>query len=127
MEGTSEPGTEGFGQDIQGLAEYFNADDGLLAPTRETRIQWTFDVMMELFDRVGLCNNVGKTVIMECQKFYDIGGHSMEAYGIRMMGGGLAYRERLRQRVRCPSPMRTWQQDPRRPIGRSSTGWYRNN
>ena len=35
-EGTAEPSTEGFGQDIQRLEKYFYADNGLLDSMQET-------------------------------------------------------------------------------------------
>ena len=37
-----------------------------------------------------------------CQPCFTIGGHSAEAYGLRMTGEGLTYRDRLCQRVHCP-------------------------
>ena len=91
MEGAEDPGTEGFVQDIQRLAKYFYADDGFLASTRATRLQRVFNVLTELFDRVGLRTNVGKTVSMACQPCCAIGGHSSEAYGLRMTGWGLTH------------------------------------
>ena len=57
-------GMEGFRQDVQQLVTYFYADDGLLALTRETRLQWMYDTLTELFDRLVLHTNVAKTVSM---------------------------------------------------------------
>ena len=61
-EGTVDPGTEGFVQDIQWMEEYFYADNRLFVSTRSTRIQQAFNVLTETFDWVGLLTNVVKTV-----------------------------------------------------------------
>ena len=63
-----EPGavvTGGFGQDIQHLAAYFYAGDGILTSTRVARLQQDFDTLTKNFDHVGLCINVSKKVIMD--------------------------------------------------------------
>ena len=101
MEGIEETDIEGFGRDINGWKKCFYAGDGILASTRATRIQWVFDVLPELFDRVGLRTNAGKTVSMTCPPFHKIEGHSTEAYGLRLIEYGLTYQERLHQQVRC--------------------------
>ena len=98
-----EPGTEGFVWDIQFLVEYFYADDGILELMRETWLQSLFDVLMELFDRVGMCTNMVKMVSMTCQPCCVIGGQYLYAYGLRMVGEGLIYWERLCQRVLYPN------------------------
>ena len=65
-------------------------------------LQWAFHVMKELFYRVGLCTNVGKTVSMTCQICGALRGHYTEAYGLHMTGGGRTHQERLLIHVRCP-------------------------
>ena len=72
--------TEGFKRDVQRLETYFYLDDRILVPMRATRLQQAFDTLMELFNRVGLCTNVAKTVIMACQSCREIGVHLVEAY-----------------------------------------------
>ena len=62
------------------LAAYFYANEKLLMSTRAARLQGVFDVLMDLFDRVGLRTNVGKIVNMVFHPCHDIGGHSIEAY-----------------------------------------------
>ena len=47
-------GMEGFGQDVQRLAEYFYVDDGILVLTWTTRLQREFETLTEFFERVGL-------------------------------------------------------------------------
>ena len=66
------------------MVAYFYAYNGLLVSTREVMIQQAFQVMTEIFHRMGLCNNVGKTVIVAFQPCCAIGGKSMEAYGLCM-------------------------------------------
>ena len=100
-ERTVEPGTEGFGQEIQRMAAYFYADNILFVSTRATRLHRAFDVLREMFDWVGLLTRVVKTVIMVYQPCCTIGGNSAEAYGLRMTGWVLTYRDRLRQQARC--------------------------
>ena len=43
-----------------------------------------------------------RIVQLVCQPCCTIGGHSAEAYGLRMTGDGINYRDRLCQRVRFP-------------------------
>ena len=100
-----EPGaddTEGFGQNVQRLAAYFYAGNGLLTSTQAARLQQDFDTLMKFFDHVGLCTNVSNTVIMDCWPCRALRGHFLEAYVLWMMGEGHAYLERLRQWVRFP-------------------------
>ena len=57
-------------------------------------IQWAFDTLVSLFERVGLRRNVGKTVsiiYLPCQAERT---KSEAAYGRRMTGEGPTYRER---------------------------------
>ena len=57
---------------------------------------------MDLFDQVGMHTNVGNMVSMLFHPCRTIGDHYAEAYGLRMMGEGITYQERLRQQVRDP-------------------------
>ena len=50
-------GPKGSGRDIQRLGEYFYADDGLVTSTRLSMIQREFNVLVELFNQVGLFKN----------------------------------------------------------------------
>ena len=79
-------GTEGFGWDVQQLADYFYADGGVLALTRETCLQQDFDTLMRLFCRVVLHTTVANTARMSCQPCCTLGVHSVEAYGLWIMG-----------------------------------------
>ena len=58
--------------------------------------------MTGLFDQVGLRTKEGKMVSMACRPCHTPHVWSTEAYTWKMMGRGLSYRERIRQRVNCP-------------------------
>ena len=74
--------TDGFRQEMQ------YAGNGSIASTRSTHIEREFDTPTELFLCVFLRTNVAKTVIMACQPFRALGGHSADAYRLRMAGEG---------------------------------------
>ena len=57
--------------------------------------------LVGLFDQVGLNTNTGKTVSMTCRPCTAAGNQSEEAYGRKMTGEGLTFRERKRERVEC--------------------------
>ena len=101
-EGTAKQIIEGFGRDIQRLTSYFYANDGLLASTWAHRLHRSFDVLTDLFEQVGLCTNVVNTVSMACRPCRAIGGHSVEAYGLRITREELTYREIIHLLLRFP-------------------------
>ena len=68
--------------------DLFYADGGMVASSDPRWIQWDFDTLVSLFERVGLQNNFGKTVSMVCSPCQETGNQSEEAYGRRMTGGG---------------------------------------
>ena len=43
----------------------------------EGRLQWDFDALMDLFDRVGPRKNIRRIVIIVCQPFHYPGGISV--------------------------------------------------
>ena len=55
---------QGLGESIQTLAALFCAGDGLIVSPESSRLQGTFEVLMGLFDQVGLLTNEGKMVSM---------------------------------------------------------------
>ena len=52
------------GNDGRHQAALFYADNGMVASSNLRWLQWAFDTLVSLFERVGLRRNVGKTVIM---------------------------------------------------------------
>ena len=74
--------------------------------TLAVNLQQDFDALTDMFNCVGLRNNVANMVSMACQSFRELWGHYAEAYILCMMegggGGGNTYWEQLRQKVCCP-------------------------
>ena len=64
-------------------------------------IQWEFNFLVGLFERVGLRTNVGKMVSMTCRPCPMAGNQLEEAYGRKMTGGVAKYWERQKERVEC--------------------------
>ena len=60
----TEAGTGGIGLAIIDLAAYFYTNDDLVALTKPKMLQRTFDVLIGLFNRVGLKTDAAKTVGM---------------------------------------------------------------
>ena len=63
----AEAGVEVLRDTIQELADFFYADDALVASLPPEKFQRTFNVLTDLFDQVGLHTNLHKTVIMDCR------------------------------------------------------------
>ena len=58
----TEAGGDGFGREVQRMVLFLYAEDGLFASTRTEWAQEAFDVLVGLFDRVGLRTNIGVRV-----------------------------------------------------------------
>ena len=82
-------------------AALFYADDGMVASSDPQWLQWAFNAIVDLFERLGLRTNVGKTVSMTCRPCPAAGNQSEVVYGRKMTGEGPTYRERLKERVKC--------------------------
>ena len=91
----------GQGREGRDQAGLFYADDGMVSSSNPRWLQWAFNTLVGLFDRVGLHTNVGKTVSMICRPCPTAGNQLEVAYGQKMTGEGLTYRERKRERVKC--------------------------
>ena len=57
-----EAGVEGLSPLVQDLALYLYTDNGLVTLTQPERLKRLFNVLMDLFDRVGLRTNMRKTM-----------------------------------------------------------------
>ena len=64
-------------------------------------LQGEFITLVGLFDRVGLMNNVGKTVGMVCCPCQAEGTQMEAAYMRQMKGEVTSYQERQKGRVQC--------------------------
>ena len=82
-------------------ADLFYADGGMVAPSDPCWLQWAFNALVGLFERVGIRKNVGKTVSMVCRPCQAAGNQSEAEYGRKMTGEGPTYRERQKERVDC--------------------------
>ena len=65
-------------------------------------LQGAFNALLDIFDRLGLLTNVGKTVSMVYHPCWaGAGNRTEEAYGRRLTGEGRSYAERQWERVAC--------------------------
>ena len=64
-----EAGPDGFSRAAEKMTTFFYADDGLLDSMREKRLHQAFNTLTDLFKRMGLRMNFGKTASMACQPF----------------------------------------------------------
>ena len=87
---------------VQELVAYLYAGNGLVASPLPERLQRSFEVLTDLFDRVGLPMNVQNMVIVECQHYHILDILSEAAYEELLTGIGPLYLERLRCWVQCP-------------------------
>ena len=76
----------GRGNEGRHQVALFYADDGMVESSDPRWLQWVFDTLVSLFERVGLRTNFGKTVSMVCRPCQVAGTQSEAAYGRRMMG-----------------------------------------
>ena len=54
----------GFVHALTDKSPFFYAEDGLVASTNIMWLQWSFNMMIIIFEQIGLCTNVPKTVVM---------------------------------------------------------------
>ena len=95
-----EAGVEGLGETVQELAAFFYVDDRLFALRQTEMLQRSLNKLIYLFDQIGLCKNMRKTVNIDCRPCSIPGGFSESAYMWQVMGIGPSYWERLRWRVK---------------------------
>ena len=87
----SERGKEG-----RHLAAFFYADNSMVALSDTRWLQGAFNTLIVLFDMVGLCTNVGKTVGMVCHPCQAVVNLLEVAYVRMVTGEGPTYRECLK-------------------------------
>ena len=80
----------------------FYADDGQLAGFDGPKLQLAFELMTELFSRVGLTLNPRKTQSMTCGTRHHFFRQSSPAFKRRLSGEGEDYSQRRRRAVSCP-------------------------
>ena len=79
------------GKEGRHQAALFYADNGMVALSNPRWLQWAFNALVGLFERVGLRTNVGKTVSMKFILCPAAGNQSEVAYGRKMTGEGPTY------------------------------------
>ena len=79
----------------------FYADDGRIGSNSATELQTALDGVVEMFARVGLKINAGKTKVMISTGGRPYGRLSDEAYHRMMLGEGPSYQQRQKQMVSC--------------------------
>ena len=62
----AEAAEHGYGEELRKILTIFYADDALLASRDPALLQEALDVMVALFERVGLRTNTAKTKVMIC-------------------------------------------------------------
>ena len=86
-----ESGPEGFGRAVQWLVEFFYVDNGILDSSELVCLQAALDVLMGLFNMVGLCTNVNNMVGMLCHTCITAGVKSEAAYTWWLMRVGTSF------------------------------------
>ena len=81
---------------------HYSADDGLLAALEANWLQHALNVLVDIFQRMGLTANTTKTQTMTYFPGRISTGLSAEAYNLRVTGEGKTYRQRQQQRVNRP-------------------------
>ena len=81
-------GPDGFGQMVADKVVLFYTDDGLIASTNTLCLQWSFDVLVSLFEQFRLIMNVAKTLVMVFQSGPISGQQYNAAYERRMTREG---------------------------------------
>ena len=89
------------GQEVRHHNSLFYMDYGMVASSDPRWLQGSFSTLVGLFDRVGLRNNVGKTVGMVCRPFRAAGTQLEAAYRQRITVEVTYYRERQKGWVQC--------------------------
>jgi exonuclease III len=90
---------EGDGS-IPEVSAGFYADDGVLAAYDPDQLQSALDLLVELFERVGLATSIPKTKVMVCLPDHLHAHLSSPAYK-RRFEGGLTYNARKRRKILC--------------------------
>ena len=75
-----EAGPDGFGSEIQCLAGFFYANDGLLTSPRSDQLQAALYFLMGLFNSFNLQINVDNTIGMVCQPYFIVDRHLEISY-----------------------------------------------
>ena len=95
-----EAAASGYGKELRRLMAIFYADDALLASRDPELLQESLDVMVGLFERVGLRTNTKKTKVMTCVPGRIRTRHTTEVYN-NCREGLVSAAEQKRRVVQC--------------------------
>ena len=95
-------GEDRWGREVLHRATFFYVNEVMVASTDLVWLKGGFDTLTELFGRLGIGENVGKTVGMLCRPCRAVGTHPEADCKRQMMGEGLTYWSLLRLWVKCP-------------------------
>eukprot|EP00978_Attheya_sp_CCMP212_P016906 scaffold44614_cov73-Attheya_sp.AAC.3 len=84
----------GLGYEVKEKYVIFYADHGLLLSCNQEWVQESFDILIGIFEHVGLRTNTSKTNAMICMPGHISGRQSDYAYERRMAGTGESYQAR---------------------------------
>ena len=79
-------GPDGFGYTAADKMTLFYAYYGLIDSNNPVWLQWVFDIIIGIFERFGIINNMENMVTMVCQTVPITRQQSSAAYGWRMNG-----------------------------------------
>ena len=91
----------GRGDEGRHQVSLFYTDGGMVATSNPRWLQWAFDVLVGLFEWVGLRTNVGKTFSMVFRTCQVAETQSIAAYRRKMTGEGPTNQDRQKERVQC--------------------------
>ena len=86
---------------VKEKVDFFYAYDSLIASTNLVCMQWGFEIIIGIFEWVGIRTNVEKTMDMVCQTGNISGRHSNTDYGRRMTGKGDHHHVKQCRRLAC--------------------------
>ena len=93
---------DGLGRTVEDMLTLFYADDGLLSAKDKAWLQKALNLLISLFERIGLKTKDSKTKMMICLPAVKASRMTEGAYKRRMTGEGDSCHERMRRRVACP-------------------------
>jgi hypothetical protein len=93
---------DGLGRTVEDMLTLFYADDGLLSAKDKEWLLKALNLLVSLFERIGLKTNDSKTKRMICLPAVKATRMTDGAHKCRMTGEGNSCHECMRQRVACP-------------------------
>ena len=80
----NEAGPDGFGYTVADKMKLFYTYYSLIESTNPLGLQWVFDIIIGMFERFGIINDMEEMVAMVCHHWSIARQQSSAAYGWRM-------------------------------------------